>query len=73
MVPTEVEVIRGTKIRQACCGKFHTLLLSEGGDIWACGANNFGQIGNNCTQTQYGLIKLDTRSKTNGGRPRKFA
>ena len=49
MVPTEIEAIRGTKVKQVCCGKFHTLILSELGDIWACGANNFGQIGNNST------------------------
>lgn len=42
MVPTEIEAIRGNKIRQVCCGKFHTLILTEQGDIWACGANNFG-------------------------------
>jgi alpha-tubulin suppressor-like RCC1 family protein len=29
MVPTEIEPIRGTRIKQVCCGKFHTLVLSE--------------------------------------------
>jgi alpha-tubulin suppressor-like RCC1 family protein len=49
MIPTEIEVCRGTKVKQVCCGKFHTLILTESGEIWACGANNFGQIGNNST------------------------
>jgi RCC1 and BTB domain-containing protein len=44
-----MEAIRGLKIKQICCGKFHTLVLTDQGDIWACGANNFGQIGNNST------------------------
>ena len=49
MSPTEIESFRGTRMKQLCCGKFHTLFLSDSGDIWATGANNFGQIGNNST------------------------
>jgi hypothetical protein len=36
----------GVKIHKICCGYNHSLLLSEEGDIYAFGNNNFGQIGN---------------------------
>ena len=40
-------------IHQVSCGKYHTLLLtnnpreSNRRELWACGANNYGQLGNN--------------------------
>ena len=50
-------------IREVACGKYHTLFLTENGDgrrreLWACGANNFGQIGNNSNQNQFLLVHL---------------
>lgn len=52
--PTQVMTdLSGMSIHQVSCGKYHTLLLTnnpkEGNrrELWACGANNFGQIGNN--------------------------
>lgn len=40
-------------VQKVACGKYHTLFLvdnkreSDRRELWACGANNFGQIGNN--------------------------
>jgi alpha-tubulin suppressor-like RCC1 family protein len=34
------------KIKKISCGRFHSLLLSCDGDIYAFGWNDFGQIGN---------------------------
>lgn len=49
--------LQGMQIVQVACGKYHTLFLLDnmrsgetGGtrrELWACGANNCGQIGNN--------------------------
>ena len=53
-------------IREVACGKYHTLFLTENGDgrrreLWACGANNFGQIGNNSNQNQFLPVRIDPR------------
>jgi len=55
--PTQVMTnLQGMSIHMVSCGKYHTLLLTnnpkEGNrrELWACGANNFGQIGNNSNQ-----------------------
>eukprot|EP00397_Hematodinium_sp_SG-2012_P000918 GEMP01000919.1.p1 GENE.GEMP01000919.1~~GEMP01000919.1.p1 ORF type:complete len:1187 (+),score=222.50 GEMP01000919.1:256-3816(+) len=33
------------RIRQVSCGSYHTMMLSETGELWACGDNSFGQLG----------------------------
>ena len=52
MQPTLIVGLSNMHIREVACGKYHALFLTESGDnrrreLWACGANNFGQIGNN--------------------------
>jgi ribosomal protein L35 len=32
-------------IRKVVCGSYHTLAISEDGDLWAMGLNNYGQLG----------------------------
>ena len=49
------------------CGKYHTLFLvdnkleSDRRELWACGANNFGQIGNNSNQNMFRPVRVDPR------------
>lgn len=54
MEPTQIkDSLQGMEIVQVACGKYHTLILldnpseSSRRELWAFGANNFGQIGNN--------------------------
>jgi len=55
--PTQIkdESFSGMVVHSISCGKYHTLMLvdnpREGNrrELWAFGANNFGQIGNNST------------------------
>ena len=35
----------GEVVLQIVCGAFHTLALTGGGALWACGANSHGQLG----------------------------
>jgi hypothetical protein len=35
----------GEVVLQIVCGAFHTLALTGGGAVWACGANSHGQLG----------------------------
>lgn len=54
-------------VHKVSCGKYHTLLLvdnpKEGNrrELWACGANNAGQIGNNSNQNQFTPVRIDPR------------
>ena len=36
----------GKAITQVCCGHFHTLVLCANGELYACGKNTHGQLGN---------------------------
>jgi alpha-tubulin suppressor-like RCC1 family protein len=37
--------VRTEALKQVACGVFHTLLLTEGGSVFAMGGNTFGQLG----------------------------
>ena len=38
-------------MRQVCCGKSHTLLVTEGGIVWSWGGNRRGQLGHGTFQS----------------------
>jgi hypothetical protein len=40
------------------CGEFHSLVLTNCGEVYAWGANDFGQIGNGCNDDQSIPIKV---------------
>jgi alpha-tubulin suppressor-like RCC1 family protein len=49
-VPTLVgaaEVFGGSKVRMAACGCEHTLVVTEAGELWACGRGAQGRLGLN--------------------------
>ena len=55
--------MNGLEMKQIACGKFHTLFLTENPrKVWATGANNFGQVGNDSNQTQYVPICVSDNS-----------
>ncbi|THG99799.1 hypothetical protein EW026_g2605 [Hermanssonia centrifuga] len=41
----ELGAPNGTKFVYAACGRNHTLLVGDDGQLWTCGANNMGQCG----------------------------
>ncbi len=43
--PAEIKALEGLEISKAAIGKNHTLFLTAVGDVWAAGANSFGQLG----------------------------
>jgi len=36
----------------------HTLILKTDGSVWACGSNEFGQLGDGTTTDRYAPVKL---------------
>ena len=55
-------------IHQVACGKYHTLFLVDNPreanrrELWACGANTFGQIGNNSNVNVLLPVRVDPRT-----------
>lgn len=43
--PTPVKALESVRVTKAACGKTHTLFLTSGGEVWACGSNKFGELG----------------------------
>ena len=41
------------KIIQISVGAYHSLFLSDDGEVWSCGSNRHGQLGYDCTVTSY--------------------
>jgi alpha-tubulin suppressor-like RCC1 family protein len=61
-VPTLVgaeEVFGGSKVRMAACGYFHTLVVTEAGELWACGQGAQGQLGLNDEQDRLVPTRVD--------------
>lgn len=53
-LPEEVKIVR------IAAGQFHTLAISEYGDVFAWGNNAFGQLGTGNTENSSGAVYLDT-------------
>ena len=45
MKPEIIDFSKETKIKQISCGSYHTLALTEQGEIYGWGDNRFGKIG----------------------------
>ena len=43
--PTRVEALGETRCASAACGKGHTVVVCENGDVYGFGSNKFGQLG----------------------------
>ncbi|KAK3274865.1 hypothetical protein CYMTET_16975 [Cymbomonas tetramitiformis] len=44
-VPTVVAGLQGHEVVQVACGKFHSLAVTRGGEVWAWGGAAFGRLG----------------------------
>jgi alpha-tubulin suppressor-like RCC1 family protein len=47
-------------IKKISCGETHSLAIDDNEDVWACGANTFGQLGNGTTITKASPFELST-------------
>ncbi|KAK6104766.1 Regulator of chromosome condensation (RCC1) repeat family protein [Brugia pahangi] len=46
--PKQVECLSPLRVTQVACGKWHSAALTEDGDVYLWGWNNFGQLGDCC-------------------------
>jgi hypothetical protein len=44
VLPTDLGADEGTKFVHAACGRSHSLLVGDDGQVWSAGANNLGQV-----------------------------
>ncbi|KAG2143761.1 regulator of chromosome condensation 1/beta-lactamase-inhibitor protein II [Suillus bovinus] len=45
VLPTDLDAEEGTRFVHAACGRNHSLLVGDDGQVWSAGANNLGQCG----------------------------
>jgi alpha-tubulin suppressor-like RCC1 family protein len=50
------------KVKQVCCGYYHTLFLSHSGIVTAFGRNDYGQLGLGYVQARYVYVYYDYTS-----------
>jgi len=43
--PTLVKTLENVRVTKAVAGKSHTLFLTSGGEVWVCGSNKYGELG----------------------------
>jgi alpha-tubulin suppressor-like RCC1 family protein len=45
LVPTEIRLLRRKMVKEICCGSFHTMALTQTGDLYTWGIGERGQLG----------------------------
>nr|XP_025853889.1 probable E3 ubiquitin-protein ligase HERC6 isoform X2 [Vulpes vulpes] len=45
LIPMKIKTLNDIKIKQVSCGHYHSLALSEGGQVFSWGSNSDGQLG----------------------------
>jgi E3 ubiquitin-protein ligase HERC4 len=53
--PELIEYLSDKQIIDISCGAYHSLALSQSGDVFAWGSNSFGQIGNQLDHQRIGV------------------
>ncbi|PIC54176.1 hypothetical protein B9Z55_003539 [Caenorhabditis nigoni] len=57
--PVHIEHLAGIQISKIACGGWHTVALSNGGDVYVWGWNRYGQLGQNKSSTEMYPTLLD--------------
>ena len=52
--------IGNSNIKQIACGAHHTFFLTRENELFSCGLNNYGQLGNETISNSNGITKINT-------------
>merc|ERR1719198_1893590 len=68
-VPQKVEALSGIGVKQLSCGSYHSLALTEAGEVWSCGFggsffNGAGGLGHGDRKQLDSPTKLDAFGKS---------
>ena len=56
--PLIIEYNFNDKLIQICCGNYHSLFLTNNGNIFGCGTNSYGQLSNEFNESEIGLQNI---------------
>nr|XP_018911277.1 PREDICTED: probable E3 ubiquitin-protein ligase HERC4 isoform X2 [Bemisia tabaci] len=56
LVPTQSDFKEARYIKQVACGRTHTLVLTNSGQVYSCGNNDHNQLGHSNIQTRFQLV-----------------
>ena len=59
---TQVTTNVSNDVKQVACGQNYTFILKNNGNVWACGYNNFGQLGFVNTATKNTFTQVTTNA-----------
>ncbi|XP_014250141.1 probable E3 ubiquitin-protein ligase HERC4 isoform X2 [Cimex lectularius] len=54
--PRELPFPHAQTVKSISCGKAHTLVVTQNGELYSCGSNDFGQLGHDKTRTKLQLV-----------------
>ena len=60
---------QGAPATQVACGFSHTMMLTDRGELYACGASSYGQLGSYSTSSVLALTKLESIGYGSGQLP----
>ena len=56
--PTQIKsLLKNKTIKQVACGSYHMLFLTDNGELYVCGNNESGQLGNGKNESVEGCVK----------------
>ena len=56
LVPREVDFKKATEIEQIACGENYTVVITQDGEVYSCGNNDYGQLGHEKGRKRLQLI-----------------
>jgi alpha-tubulin suppressor-like RCC1 family protein len=65
----EIKIVAFVKVKDMSAGYYHSLILKSNSKLWACGNNDYGQLGDGSTTPRYTPVQVmsGVQSKSAGG------
>lgn len=59
LIQTNLTILNGNKPKYIACGSHHTVILTDNYNLFSCGLNNYGQLGNENNTNSNSLIQTN--------------